>query len=598
MGREGWVGRNGPGTSAIGPDAGRIGGVTRSRSARRRAAALLALLAGWAVLAVAGAAPALAHATLSTSDPADGSRLEAVPARVSVTFTEDVTVGSGFLKVVDGDGKEVSTGDLTSSGATVSIALQPGLGDGSYIISYRVVSADSHPIGGALSFVVGDGPLVAASGAVIGGTTDAVVDAVFTATRWVSFAGVMLFGGLAFLVLCWPAGRADPRARRLVWTGWGAATAGALLGLLLEGPYAAGTGILDAVDPSLLSATLSTTYGRMLCARLILLGVLAFLAVRLLRDQDALPEKSRARDEDLAAIAGLGVLATYGGVGHAAAASQPTLALLSDTTHLAAGAVWIGGLTVLLACLLPGRRTEELAAALPRFSRIALGAVAVLAVTGTYQAWREVSPLAALWSTEYGRLLMVKIAGFLVLVGLAYVSREAVRRRYVTPVVHAMSTADTTGLAESEEDRMVRRMRASVGLEVLIAAAVLAVTALLVSTAPAKATYVEPFEATVQLASGGSATVSVSPARAGSNAVRVTVQDAQGRPRDATQVTMTAALPAEQIGPLAVTLNRTGTGLYTSPAASLPRPGTWELVLRVQLSEFDRDVAQVDVPVT
>lgn len=581
--------------------------MTRSRSVRRRTAALLVLLAGWAVLAVAGATPALAHATLASSDPADGSRLEAVPATVSTTFTEDITVGSGFLKVVDGDGKEVSTGELTSTGPTVSIALQPGLGDGSYIISYRVVSADSHPIGGAVSFVVGDGPLVAPSGAVIGGTTDPVVDVVFTIARWVSFAGVMLFGGLAFLVLCWPAGRADPRARRLVWTGWGAATAGAVLGLLLEGPYAAGTGILDTVDPSLLSATLSTTYGRMLCARLILLGVLAFLAVRLLRDQDELPDKSRARDEDLAAIAGLGVLATYGGVGHAAAGSQPTLALLSDTTHLAAGAVWIGGLVVLVSCLLPGRRTEELAVALPRFSRIALGAVGVLAVTGTYQAWREVSPLAALWSTEYGRLLMVKIGGFLLLVTLAYFSREAVRRRYVTPVVHAMSTADTadTGdavgtaeLAESEQDRMVRRMRTSVGLEVLIAAAVLAITALLVSTAPAKATYTKPFESTVQLASGGSATVSVSPARAGSNAVRVTVQDAQGRARDATQVTMTAALPAEQIGPLPVTLNRTGTGVYTSPAASLPRPGTWELVLRVQLSEFDRDVAQVDVPVT
>ncbi|HZB50798.1 MAG TPA: FixH family protein [Mycobacteriales bacterium] len=572
--------------------------MTRSRSVRRRAAALLALLAGWAVLAVAGAAPALAHATLSSSDPADGSRLEAVPATVSVTFTEDITVGSGFLKVVDGAGREVSIGGLTSAGPTVSIRLQPGLGDGSYIVSYRVVSADSHPIGGALSFVVGDGPLVAATGAVIGGTTDPVVDVVFTVARWISFAGVVLFGGLAFLVLCWPAGRADPRARRLVWTGWGAAAAGAVLGLLLEGPYAAGTGLLDAVDPALLSSTLSTTYGRMLCARLILLGVLAVLAVRLLRDQEALPEKSRARDEDLAAIAGLGVLATYGGVGHAAAGSQPTLALLSDTTHLAAGAVWIGGLTVLVACLLPGRRTGELAAGLPRFSRIALGAVGVLVVTGTYQAWREVAPLAALWSTEYGRLLLLKISGVLVLVGLAYVSRSAVHRRYVTPVVHAMSTADTAGPAEAEEDRMVRRLRTSVGLEVVIAAAVLAVTALLVSTAPAKATYAKPFEATVQLASGGSAAVWVSPARAGANSVRVTVLDGDGRPRDAAEVTLTAALPAEQIGPLPVTLNRSGTGVYTSTAASLPRPGTWELVLRVQLTEFDRDVAQVDVPAT
>jgi copper transport protein len=571
--------------------------VSPSRVLRRRAAALLVLLAGWTVLAVAGAAPALAHATVASSDPADGSRLEAVPAEVSVTFTEDVSVGSGFLEVVDGSGKQVS-GELTHAGPTISVPLQSGLGDGSYIVSYRVVSTDSHPIGGALSFVVGDGPLVAASGAVVGGTTDPVVDWVFTAARWVAFAGVVLFGGLAFVVLCWPAGRTDPRARRLVWTGWGAAAAAAGLGLLLEGPYAAGTGILDSVDPSLLSATLSTTYGRMLCARLILLGVLAVLTVRLLRDQEEQPEKTRARDEDLAAIAGLGVLATYGGVGHAAAGSQPTLALLSDTTHLAAGSVWIGGLAVLATCLLPGRRTAELAEALPRFSRIALGAVAVLAVTGTYQAWREVAPLPALWSTEYGRLLLLKIAGFLVLVGLGNLSRLAVRRRYLTPAVHAMSTSDTTGVVEAEEDRLLGRLRTSVGLEVLIAAAVLAVTALLVSTAPARATYAKPFDATVQLASGGSAAVSVSPARAGANSIRVTVLDAQGRPADATQVTMTAALPVEQIGPLPVPLSRAGTGVYTAQAAGLPRPGTWELVVRVQMSEFDRDVAQVDVPVT
>ncbi|HYT09374.1 MAG TPA: copper resistance CopC family protein, partial [Mycobacteriales bacterium] len=295
---------------------------------RTRALAVLALLAGWAVLSLAGAAPALAHAELVGTDPADGSRLQAAPSQVTVSFSENVSLDPGFLKVVDSKGEQVSNGPVNhpgGQGSKVSVALRSGLPDGSYLVSYRIVSTDSHPIGGSFSFVVGNGPLVAGTGVVTGGTTDRLVGDVFTVARWIAFAGIVLIGGLAFVVLCWPAGRTDRRARRLVWFGWGATAAGAVLGLLLEGPYAAGTGLADAVDLSLLRTTLGSTYGRMLCARLVLLGVLAVLAVRLLREVDEQPEKTRARDEDLAAICGLGVLATYGGVGHAAAGSQPTL---------------------------------------------------------------------------------------------------------------------------------------------------------------------------------------------------------------------------------------------------------------------------------
>ena len=574
---------------------------------RNRALAVLALLGGWLALSVAGAAPALAHATVASSTPADSARLDAMPATVTVTFTESVSAQAGFLKVVDAKGEEVSEGAPTSSGPDVTVRLRSGLGDGSYIVSYRIVSADSHPISGAYAFVVGDGPLVAASGAVIGGSTDPVVSGVFTIARWLSFAGIVVFGGLAFVVLCWPAGRTDARARRVIWGGWAAATAGAVLGLLLQGPYASGTGLLDLFDLTALQTTLGTTYGRMLCGRLVLLGALAVLTVRMLREPEQVPEKARARDEDLAAICGLGVLATYGGVGHAAAGSQPTLALLSDTTHLAASALWLGGLVLLVACLLPTRRTAELAEALPKFSRLALGSVTVLVGTGIYQSWREVWPVPALWTTGYGQLLIAKVAVVAAIVAVAWFSRAAVRRRYVTPVVHALSVAadedgsggpgGSGGSAVPDDDGLLRGMRRSVGIEVALGAVVLALAAVLVSTAPARATYVAPVDRTVQLASGGSAAVEVTPAKVGANTVRVTVRDAQGTPVDAAQVTATVALPAEQIGPLPVGLTKAGTGEYVTTAASLPRPGTWELIIREQKSEFDRDVAQVDVQV-
>jgi copper transport protein len=366
--------------------------------------------------------------------------------------------------------------------------------------------------------------------------------------------------------------------------------------------------LLDLLNTSLLKTTLGTTYGRMLCARLILLGVLAVLAVRILREPQRTAEKSRARDEDLAAICGLGVLATYGGVGHAAAGSAPTLALLSDTSHLAAASAWIGGLVFLAACLLPRRRTAELAEALPRFSRLALGCVLVLAVTGTYQAWREIWPIPALWSTTYGLLVLAKVIGLLLIVAVAYFSRQAVQRRYVRPVVHALSVKEDDGsvatLAEpetgeaGEDRRMVRRLRTSVGIELALGVVVLAIAAVLVSQAPARNTYVKPVDKTVALASGGTAEVELTPAKVGQNTLTVKVFDRSGKQVDARAVTATEALPSDQYGPLNVQMQKTGTGQYSSSSVSFTKTGDWELVVRVQMSEFDRDVVQVNVKVT
>ena len=580
----------------------------RTSKARKRIFAVLGLLGAWAVLAIGGATPALAHATIVGSDPAESSRLQAAPAKVTITFSEDVSVGAGFLKVVDGKSNIVSEGNAKATGRNVTVPLKSGIGDGSYIVSYRITSVDSHPIDGAYAFVVGDGPLVAATGSVVGGGTDGVVTKVFDVARFVGFLGLVLLGGLVFVVLCWPAGRTDPRARKLIWYGWWAATIGAVLGVILQGPYAAGSGLLDLLNSNLLKTTLGTTYGRMLCARLILLGVLAVLAVRILREPQRIAEKSRARDEDLAAICGLGVLATYGGVGHAAAGSAPTMALLSDTSHLGAASVWLGGLVILVACLLPRRRTEELAEALPRYSRLALGCVAVLAVTGTYQAWREVWPIPALWSTTYGQLLLAKVVGFLLIVAVAYFSRQAVQRRYVRPVVHALSVKEEDGsvatisgpeaAALGEDRQLVRRLRASVGVELALGVAVLAVAAVLVSQAPARTTYVKPVDKTVALASGGTAEVELTPAKVGQNTLTVTVFDQGGKQVDARAVTATEALPSDQYGPLDVAMQKTGTGQYSSSSVALTKTGNWELVVRVQMSEFDRDVVQVDVKVS
>src|SRR5262249_43637615 len=195
------------------PSARQIPKVHQIPSARR-AVAVLVLLAGWLAAAVCTARPASAHAELASADPPDGSRLASPPGRVTLTFSESVSLGVGFVRVVDQSGHEVDAGPAehpAGAGEAVAVRLRPRLPNGGYLVSYQVVSADSHPISGAVAFTVGNGPLLDASGAVLEGTgTDPVLGLVLTVTRWVSYAGLALLGGLVFLPACWPARRPHP----------------------------------------------------------------------------------------------------------------------------------------------------------------------------------------------------------------------------------------------------------------------------------------------------------------------------------------------------------------------------------------------------
>ena len=141
--------------------------------------------------ALALAPDAGAHATLVSSDPAGGARLATAPSRVTVTFDESVGLDLGYLRVIDGNGTDVGVGPAShpgGQGQTIGIDLQPGLGDGTYIASWRVISADSHPVEGSIRFVVGSAALSAApesSGPAVSTSTTVA----FAAARTVSYAG-------------------------------------------------------------------------------------------------------------------------------------------------------------------------------------------------------------------------------------------------------------------------------------------------------------------------------------------------------------------------------------------------------------------------
>lgn len=637
---------------------------------------VLAAVFGW-FLAFAPAA--YAHAELEATTPTNGQHLAATPQQVTMRFSERVNLIRNGIQVLDRSGQRRNKADPRTDGGTVVIPLDSGLTDGVYTVNWRVVSADSHPINGAFVFSVGTATAAPLTGPAESSGAAGAVAGAFWVFRWGAYAGLaLLVGGVFFRVVCWPAGRRDRRARRIVWGGWIASLVSAVGSLLLQGPNSAGSSLGNAFDLSLLGSTVGTDFGVAVLVRIGLL-VVAGLALRWLfaagtddvtatrpaaasagsarsgsasqaknmkpakntkaakAGKPATASASIAEDSDgrigrgqLGGLTALAVLlvGTWSWTGHAHVGDQVPLAVLADVVHLSAMSVWVGGLVLLIACVLPRQRAvlSEAARALPRFSLSALVAVALLVSTGTYAAWREVRSLSALSGTEYGKLLIFKLAAFGVLMALAVMSRSTVQRRYVVPVTRVAAaqapprqgpTGSVSRKVQREQEEQERTalgaLRQSVRLEAGIVAGVLAVTALLVATPPgqvagaftaaptaAQAVSGLPFAKRVPISGvkGVSVQVNLEPARTGDNTLVLKIlNDKDGTLHDVLGITAEFTLPEQNLGPLPVKLERFGVAQYTTRAVTLPSAGNWRLTVGVRVSEFDQESVSVDIPV-
>lgn len=575
----------------------RLGVSGLAGASRRRVVVVLALLAGLLGATLLLAGPAAAHASLVTSDPVDGSRLAALPKAVMLTFDE--AVGLGYLHVTDSQGRRVDSAAATHPGGNpkvVSVALEGGATRGSFTASFRVVSADSHPVAGAVSFVVGDGALVRAS--VAGTSADPDVAAALGVTRWITLAGLALLGGVWLILLVWAPGRDDRVARRTVWIGWAAMAGAAAAELVLEGAYSAGTGLASVFSLDAIDSTLHTGYGQAHSLRLVVLGVLAVFLGRALQ-----PGAGRTvRD---VALGGLGVVLawTVSASGHATTTSPVWLSQALDVAHLLAMAAWLGGLMVLVVAVLPRGEPSEARAVVPVFSRVAFGCVVVLATTGTYAAWRGVGSVGALVTTGYGRLVVIKVLVFVGLVALGNVSRGLVRRWSRRPVAYAMTdtavleappASDVLAVDRPEEDGpddavVTERLRRSVILELILGVAVLALTAVLVGRPRGPEAIAardrEPVSATAPLSAGRTLTLTVDPGVHGQVTLTVDASTGVALPARA-RITATATQASAQIGPLPVRLvHRAGGGF--DGTVTLPVAGRWRFDLVVTTSAFD-----------
>ncbi|WP_432144164.1 copper resistance protein CopC [Streptomyces sp. bgisy084] len=437
-------------------------GLRPRRSAVLRLLVVALALAGTLLGGLGGAAPASAHAALTGSTPAQGSVADRAPEQVTLTFSEGVAMGDDSIRVLDPQGKRVDDEKLRnlSSNRVVKYGagLPSGLRDGTYTVAWQAVSADSHPVSGAFTFSIGAPskttapvPQQQAGGGLVG--------ALYGIARYLAYAGfVLLAGGAAFVVACRPAAALVRSVQRLVVYGWALLTGTTVVMLLLRTPYTGSGDLADVFDLSGLQQVLITKPGAALVSRLLLLAAAALFVAVLFGayarahqpagadgpgeadepaesgESDAAEEGGDAAEEarrrkDLTfglgfggVIVATGLAATWAMAEHASTGLQPAVAMPVDVLHLLAVAAWLGGLAALVVSLYWGPPVER--AAVRRFSRIAFGSVVVLVATGLYQSWRQVGTWSALTGTAYGRLLLIKAALVVLLVGIAWLSRR------------------------------------------------------------------------------------------------------------------------------------------------------------------------------
>ena len=540
------------------------------------------------VAAVAGAlalpATAWAHAALLRTVPQASGTVNTPPRQVALTYSEAVEPRFAIVSVTNAAGKQETVGPPTRSPADPDTLLVPlrVVPEGWYLVYWRVISVDGHPVRGAFTFAVGPNPGPAPQ-FVIPSISETAATPRLLAARWLVFVSMMVAIGLAALrlVIARPVARLPGGASlRAVSAAFAVSSAVALVSIPLYLLAATADFALRSVFAvgALVPLVRVSAFGRGyfdLWIVFALFVVAVTIAIRIDR-----PDREQRSVAEL--LAGIGVLLAGGAAlvvpgasGHAAQTAPRGWSLLFDWLHLAAGSIWIGGLVGLLVLWrsLPATgRVGGLAVAVPRFSSVALVAVATLIVSGTLASFLHFPTVASLWTTSYGRALLVKIALLLLAMALAAVNLLRTKSRL---------QRSETGAGAA---RVLRRLVACEAL--LVAGAVFAAAVLSSLPPPSKAlaavggasAHVGPGAVTkVVQKNGYTIAFGVAPNKAAvpnTFSVRITQN---GKPVRGADVVASFLMLDMEMGTQAYRLSETAPGLYEHAAPALVMVGHWGL---------------------
>jgi copper transport protein len=515
----------------------------------------------WVVCFATGAS---AHASLVGAEPADGSVLAAAPKTVQLRFNEPVT--PAVISLIDASGKTRDDVAVHAVDQIVTLMLPETLPSGTQIVSYRIVSADGHPVAGSLVFSIGE---------VTGAAPAPAADGARAILIWLARLGVYLglfvgIGGVFFAS----------------WIGQGACGTSAMVGALRTGLASAvaslglqGLDILNLplagiVTPAPWTSALATSLGTSLLIATAAMAV-AYFALRS-------PTMTLSRVLTSAAMAGVGL--SLAATGHAATAPPQWLTRSSLFLHGVGVAYWVGALVPLAA--MAGWGADTLPSVLHRFSALALPVVGVLVLTGLGLSVIQLESFGALFETGYGILLSIKLALVVLLLALA-----ALNRLYLTPAIAA-------------DGGTTRALRRSIVLECVLVVGILAAVAGWRFTPPPRA----------QLAARTSAVVTplaihihteqamfqvlVSPGKAGGNSFVLQLMNGDASPLAAKEVTLVLSLPERGIEPLERAATLGADGYWHVRDVPLPYAGHWHIRIEALVTDFKKVTLQDELDIS
>ena len=497
----------------------------------KKSAVVLAALAAVSFLFASNAS---AHAVIESTEPVGNSVLDVAPESVTLRFNEPVNTELGWVRLFDSDGKRIASVAVEHAKNQSSVRADvPSVGDGGYVVVWRVVSADGHPVEGAFTFQVGS-----SSSPVDTGVIDTVITAqggsawlgrAMGAAKLIGYVSIALLAGAALV------GGIGVKSMRVIAA---FAAFSGLFNLVFLGAYSIGGSIGDSFDTGLISDTLGTRTGLMIIARVALLTTVVALA-------SLIPRRA------IVVAVGLAAVSIAAG-GHAAAQSPAVVMVVIGAVHAFAVWIWIGAIAVLAA----QSRRNDVDAQVRSVSRVMNVVLPAVVVTGALGAGKNMGGWGNLFDATYGRLVVAKV----VAVALLALAGLALRRGFASG------------------GKSVRRV---LGAELAVGIAVFGLTTVLTVTPPRDgSTNGNVFHATL-VEAGILADVTVDPGSLGNNEIHLEFSPPGGTLSPVKDVSVRYSLPSRAIPFIDATITVSSVNHWIG-VMNIPYPGDWSVEVLVK----------------